>query len=57
MEVCITSGRQLDENSWTLTGKQLTVNTYLAYPPDNKTDNAILYLTDIYGIPLVNNRL
>ncbi|PMD34388.1 alpha/beta-hydrolase, partial [Hyaloscypha variabilis F] len=30
---------------------------YLSYPPDNKTDTTILYLTDIYGIPLVNNRL
>lgn len=34
---------------------------YLAYPPHhgktNKTDTAILYLTDIFGVQLVNNRL
>ncbi|CZT42050.1 related to dienelactone hydrolase family protein [Rhynchosporium secalis] len=47
------------------TGKYETVggtNTYLAYPPgkpknEKKTDIAILYLTDIFGTQLVNNRL
>jgi dienelactone hydrolase len=34
-----------------------TVNTYLSYPPSKQTDVAILYLTDIFGLPLVNNRL
>ncbi|TID27719.1 dienelactone hydrolase family protein [Venturia nashicola] len=33
------------------------INTYLSYPPSKKTDVAILYLTDIFGLPLVNNRL
>lgn len=36
------------------------VNTYLAYPPGrpkNSTDVAILYLTDIFGLPLINNLL
>ena len=33
------------------------VNTYLAYPPDKKTEHAILYLTDVFGLPLVNNKL
>ncbi|OWO99356.1 hypothetical protein B2J93_8753 [Marssonina coronariae] len=45
------------------TGKFETVggiNTYLAYPPrksENNTDVAILYLSDIFGVQLVNNRL
>ena len=30
---------------------------YLAYPSNRKTDIAILYLTDIFGNALVNNRL
>ncbi|KAK0100205.1 hypothetical protein ONS95_008544 [Cadophora gregata] len=33
------------------------INTYLAYPKSKKTDIAILYLTDIFGVQLVNNRL
>ncbi|QDS72908.1 hypothetical protein FKW77_007833 [Venturia effusa] len=33
------------------------INTYLSYPASKKTDIAILYLTDIFGLPLVNNRL
>ncbi|KAH8676450.1 Alpha/Beta hydrolase protein [Tricladium varicosporioides] len=36
------------------------INTYLAYPPKargNGSDTAILYLTDIFGQQLVNNRL
>lgn len=37
--------------------KEKTVNTYLSYPPSKQTDVAILYLTDIFGIPMVNNRL
>jgi dienelactone hydrolase len=30
---------------------------YVAYPPDKKTDNAILYLSDVFGLPLVQNKL
>ncbi|KAL5314397.1 hypothetical protein ACEPPN_018823 [Leptodophora sp. 'Broadleaf-Isolate-01'] len=53
------SGVLTDTNS---TGKFETVggiNTYLAYPPgkSKKTDIAILYLTDIFGVTLINNRL
>ncbi|KAH7336703.1 dienelactone hydrolase family-domain-containing protein [Rhexocercosporidium sp. MPI-PUGE-AT-0058] len=53
------SGVLTDTNS---TGKFENVggiNTYLAYPPGKpkKTDIAILYLTDIFGVNLVNNRL
>jgi hypothetical protein len=35
------------------------VSTYLAKAPkkSNATDVAILYLTDIFGVQLVNNRL
>ncbi|CAG8976670.1 hypothetical protein HYALB_00012062 [Hymenoscyphus albidus] len=37
------------------------VNTYIAYPPgpveSRSNATAILYLTDIFGLPLVNNRL
>ncbi|KAL3426366.1 dienelactone hydrolase [Phlyctema vagabunda] len=33
------------------------VNLYLAYPPKKKPEVAILYLTDIFGVQLVNNRL
>ncbi|KAE9969594.1 hypothetical protein EG327_010560 [Venturia inaequalis] len=33
------------------------INTYLSYPSSKKTDIAVLYLTDIFGLPLVNNRL
>lgn len=33
------------------------VNTYLSYPSSKKTEVAILYLTDVFGLPLVNNRL
>jgi len=36
------------------------VSTYFAYPPGKKektSDVAILYLTDIFGVQLVNNRL
>ncbi|KAG9241759.1 dienelactone hydrolase, partial [Calycina marina] len=33
------------------------VNTYFAYPKDKKTDVAILMLSDIFGLPLVNNPL
>lgn len=37
------------------------VETYLSYPPGKKgkkkTDIAILYLSDIFGLPLVNNKL
>jgi hypothetical protein len=36
---------------------EVAVNTYLAYPPRKKTDTAILYLTDVFGVTLVNNRL
>ncbi len=42
---------------YTINTKWKLVNTYLAYPPDKTTDIAILYLSDIYGIPLINNRL
>jgi hypothetical protein len=30
---------------------------YIAYPANKKTDNAILYLTDIFGVQLVQNKL
>lgn len=30
---------------------------YLSYPKDKKTEYAILYLCDAFGIELVNNRL
>ena len=33
------------------------VSTYLAYPKHKKTENAILYLTDIFGVQLINNQL
>jgi len=31
--------------------------SYLSYPPDKKTDHAILYLCDAFGLELVNNLL
>jgi dienelactone hydrolase len=34
-----------------------SVKTYLSYPRNNKTDNAILFLTDIYGIPNDENKV
>lgn len=34
------------------------VNTYITYPKGHKkNDTAILYLTDIFGLPLINNLL
>jgi hypothetical protein len=30
---------------------------YIVHPANNKTDNAILYLTDIFGVQLVQNKL
>lgn len=36
------------------------VNSYVAYPPGkltNSTSNAILYLTDIFGVTLLNSQL
>lgn len=30
---------------------------YLSYPPDEKTEFAILYICDAFGIEFVNNRL
>lgn len=36
---------------------QQSVSTYIATPASKKTDVAILYLTDIFGTVLVNNRL
>jgi hypothetical protein len=30
---------------------------YIASPADKKTDNAILYLTDVFGVQLVQNKL
>ncbi|PBP17662.1 dienelactone hydrolase [Diplocarpon rosae] len=41
-------------------GMSSSLNTYLAYPPHqskNNTDVAILYLSDIFGVQLINNRL
>jgi dienelactone hydrolase len=34
-----------------------SVSSYIARPSTEKTDTAILYLTDIFGLPLVNNKL
>lgn len=34
------------------------VNTYITYPKGHKkNDTAILYLSDIFGLPLINNLL
>jgi len=33
------------------------INVYHAYPPNKSTDNAILFLTDIFGLQLPQNRL
>jgi len=33
------------------------ISTYLAYPKDKKTDIGILYLSDIFGVSLINNQL
>lgn len=33
------------------------VQAYVAQSADKKTDTAILYLSDIFGLPLVNNKL
>jgi len=44
----------------TPTGEMKTVNgvtMYIARPANKKTDNAILYLTDVFGVQLVQNRL
>jgi len=44
----------------TPTGKMTNANgvdMYIAYPANKKTDNAILYLTDIFGVQLVQNKL
>jgi hypothetical protein len=33
------------------------IRNYISYPPDKKTDNAILYLPDAYGLDLLQNQL
>ncbi|KAJ9490154.1 hypothetical protein VN97_g3103 [Penicillium thymicola] len=33
------------------------IQAYLSYPPDKKTGNAILFLSDIFGLDLVNSQL
>jgi hypothetical protein len=34
-----------------------TESLYLAFPDDCEENNAIIYLTDIFGVQLLNNRL
>jgi dienelactone hydrolase len=34
-----------------------TVDTYVSNAPDKKADNAIIFLTDIYGLPAVASKL
>jgi hypothetical protein len=36
---------------------ELTEDVYLSYPRRNQTEYGILYLTDIFGNALVNNKL
>jgi hypothetical protein len=33
------------------------IKNYVSYPPDKKTDNAILYLPDAFGLALLENKL
>jgi hypothetical protein len=35
----------------------MLVDMYITYPPGKKTENAILFMTDVYGLKLVQNRL
>lgn len=47
-------------HSGTPVGETKNVNgiqTYISYPPDKKTDHAILYMLDAFGLPLAENRL
>lgn len=37
--------------------KQDTVSTYIAYPPDKSTKNAILIITDVIGHQFINTQL
>jgi hypothetical protein len=33
------------------------VDMYFTYPPGNKTEHAIVYMVDAFGLALVQNRL
>jgi hypothetical protein len=33
------------------------VDLYITYPPGKKTENAILFMTDVFGLGLVQNKL
>jgi hypothetical protein len=35
----------------------ILVDMYISYPADKKTDRAILYMTDINGVQLLQNKL
>jgi len=53
---CITGVRHSGEPSGSI--KQIgQIETYFAYPENNSTDKAILFLTDAFGHVFQNNKL
>ncbi|KAF2429057.1 alpha/beta-hydrolase [Tothia fuscella] len=54
---CCAEGVVTSGNSTGTTKTIDGVSLYIAEPPNKQTDVAILYLTDIFGVQLVNNRL